>query len=173
MYGFLTQALLEGQPGTIDFKRQPIGEQYFKHLISRRAVDSWERHRRDDLLFRYGQYLGVLSLFADSDVLDPMHDLYRLAQTNHGSLFGLSDTLLENGNGSHWNQVAAWLEKVEVLVENETLTKRERAQLYYLKGRLFERTQQMQMAIGFFRKSWDIFPHPERNKALDALNRLK
>ena len=170
IYGFLMEAVKDGKPGTIELKRHPRGEQYFAQLIARQPINRWERVRRNELLFQYGRYLGLV-YFSGDPILDPMQDSFRLGEGSYAGLIGMATTLIENGNSSHWEQVSAWLAKAETL-KHEALKKKTLAWLYYLEGSLLQQQGQKMAAIAAFRKSRDLYPHPE-NKALKALDQHK
>ncbi len=170
IYGFLLQTARGGKPGTIKLKRHPRGEEFFVHLINRQPIDRWERVRRNELLFQYGQYLGLIH-FTGHPLRDQVQDLLQLAHGTYASLLGMATVLLDNGNSSNWEQVSAWLARAETL-KHEALKKKTLAELYYLKGRLLQKQDQTNAAIVSFRKSRDIYPHPQ-NKALEALDQYR
>ena len=71
--------------------------------------------RRNELLFQYGRYLGLIYFIDEPVFLDPMQELFGLAEGSYASLLGMATTLIENGNSPHWEQVSAWLAKAETL----------------------------------------------------------
>ncbi len=171
IYGFLMEAVKNSEPGTIELKRHSPGEQYFAQLTTQQPVDRWERCDRNRLLFRYGQYLGLIYFSGNPILLHSMQDLFRLVERNYTCLLGMASILLDNGNSSHWKQVSAWLDRAETL-KREALDKEFLAKLYYLKGSLLEKQGQRVAAVASFGKSRDIYPHPD-NKALEALEQYK
>ena len=170
IYGFLLQTARDGKPGTIKLKRHPRGEEFFVYLINRMPIDRWERVRRNELLFQYGQYLGLIH-FTGHPLRDQVQDLFQLAHGTYASLLGMASVVLDNGNSSNWGEVAAWLAKAETL-KYEALKKKSLAQLYYLKGSLLQKQGQENAAIRSFRMSLDIYPHPE-NTSSDALDQYR
>ena len=171
LYGFLMEAVKDGTPGSTEIKRHPRGEEYFTYLLRLQPVDRWERVRRNGLLFQYGRYLGLIYFSGDPGLLNSMRELFRLAEGSYACLIGMTATLVEHGNSSHWEQVSAWLDRAEML-KHEALKKQSLARLYYLKGRLLEKQGKRVEAVAFFGKSRDIYPHP-KNKALEALEQYK
>ena len=59
--------------------RNERGEPYFLDQLDRRPVDRWERSRRNGLLSRYGNYLGLVVLLGSSILLEPMAGLFERA----------------------------------------------------------------------------------------------
>ena len=171
IYGFLIEAVKDGEPGTIELKRHPRGEEYFTYLMHQQPIDRWERVRRNGLLFQYGRYLGLIYLSGDPGFLDSMQELFRLAEESYTCLLGMATILIEHGNSSHWEQVSAWLNRAETL-KREALKKQTLARLYYLKGSLLQKQGKRVDAVASFGKSRDIYPHP-KNKALEALEQYK
>ena len=171
IYGFLMEAVKNSESDTIELKRHSSGEQYFAQLITRQPIDRWEHSDRNRLLFRYGQYLGLIYFSGNPILLHSMQDLFRLVERNYTCLLGMATILLDNGNSSHWEQVSAWLDRAETL-KHEALSKEFLAKLYYLKGSLLQKRGQRVVAVASFRKSRDIYPHPD-NPALEALEQYK
>ncbi len=69
----------EGTAGTVALTRNERGERYFLDQLDRRPVDRWERSRRNGLLSRYGNYLGLVVLLGSSILLEPMAGLFERA----------------------------------------------------------------------------------------------
>ncbi len=170
IYGFLLQTARDGKPGTIKLKRHPRGEEFFVYLINWKPIDRWERVRRNELLFQYGQYLGLIH-FTGHPLRDHVQQLFQLAHGSYASLLGMATVLLDNGNSSNWEQVASWLTRAETL-KHEALKKKTLADLYYHKGRLLQNLGKANAAVVSLRKSRDIYPHPH-NKALKALDQYR
>ncbi len=170
IYGFLMEAARSGKPGTIELKRHPPGEEFFEQLINRSPTDRWERVRRNELLFHYGRYLGLV-YFAKNPMFEKIQEPFRLAHGSCASLLGMASVVLDNGDDSHWEQVAEWLTRAETL-KHEALQKKTLAELYYQKGRLLQNQGRTNAAVVSFRKSRDAYPHSE-NKALKALDRYR
>ena len=171
IYGFLMEVVKDGPPGSTELTRHPRGEEYFAHLIAQQPIDRWERVRRNELLFQYGRYLGLIYFSGDWELIDSMRELFHLAEESYTCLIALANTLIDHGNSAHWEQVAAWLGKAETL-KHEALKKASLAQLYYLKGILLQKQGQRVGAVASFRMSHTIHPHPD-NKASEALEQLK
>ena len=172
IYGFLIEAVKDGKPTTIELKRHPRGEEYFTYLVHLQPIDRWERVRRNGLLFQYGRYLGLIYFSGDLGFLDSMQELFRLAEGSYTCLLGMATILIEHGNSSHWEQVSTWLDRAESL-KHEALKKKTLARLYYLRGSLLQKQGKRVEAVASFGKSRDIYPHPENNKALEALEQYK
>ncbi len=170
-YGFHIEVKKGGRRGTIDITRYERGEKFFAYLIHLQTLDHWERAARDRLLFHYGQYLGLIHFSGDPTLRNPMRESFRLAEGNYTCLLGMSYSLIKYGNASHWDQVSSWLDRAEGL-KHELLTKEYSALPHYLKGLLLEKSGQRVEALTFFRKSRDIYPHPN-NKAIEALEQYK
>ena len=170
IYGFLMEAIRGGKPGTIKLKRHPRGEEFFVQLVNRKPTDHWERVRRNELLFHYGRYLGLV-YFTRDPVFEQLQEPFRLAHGAYASLLGMASVVLDNGNSSNWEQVGKWLTSAETL-RHEALKKKTLAELYYQKGRLLQNQGRTNAAVVSFRKSRGVYPHP-RNKALKALDRYK
>ena len=170
IYGFLLQTARDGKPGTIKLKRHPRGEEFFVYLINWKPIDRWERVRRNELLFQYGQYLGLIH-FTGHPLRDHVLELFQLAHGSYASLLGMATVFLDNGNSSNWEQVSAWLAKAETL-RHEALKKKTLAEIYYHKGRLLQNLGKANAAVVSLRMSRDIYPHPE-NKALKALDQYR
>ncbi len=170
LYGFLMETVRDGQPGTIKLKHHPRSDDFFIQLIARQPVDRWERVRRNELLFHYGRYLGLVR-FTGDPIGDRMQKSFSLVEGSYACLLGMASVVLDNGNSSNWGEVAAWLAKAETL-KYEALKKKSLAQLYYLKGSLLQKQGQENAAIRSFRMSLDIYPHPE-NTSSDALDQYR
>ncbi len=170
IYGFIQHAAKVGKPGTLMLKPHPRGEAFFEQLIHSKPTDRWERVRRNELLFQYGQYLGLID-FTGHPLRDHVQELFRLAHGSYASLLGMATVVLDNGNASNWDQVSGWLATAETL-KHEALKKKTLSELYYHKGRLLQKQGRTNAAVQSFRKSWDIYPHP-KNKALNALDRYR
>ena len=170
LYGFLMEAVRDGQPGTIKLKYHPRSDDFFVQLIARQPVDRWERVRRNELLFHYGRYLGLVG-FTGDPIGKRMQESLRLSEGSYASLLGLASVVLDNGNSANWDQVSAWLAKAENL-KHEALKKKSLAQLYYLKGNLLQKQGRTNAAIRAFRMSLDVYPHPE-NTSSDALDQYR
>ena len=170
IYGFLLQTARDGKPGTIKLKRHPRGEEFFVYLINWKPIDRWERVRRNELLFQYGQYLGLIH-FTGHPLRDHVLELFQLAHGSYASLLGMATVFLDNGNSSNWEQVSAWLAKAETL-RHEALKKKTLAEIYYHKGRLLQNLGKANAAVVSLRMSRDIYPHP-KNKALKALDQYR
>lgn len=170
IYGFIMQTAKGGKPGTLKLKPHPCGEAFFVQLIQSKPTDRWERVRRNELLFQYGQYLGLID-FSRHPLRHHVQELLRLAHGSYASLLGMATVVLDNGNASNWEQVSGWLATAETL-KHEALKKKTLSELYYHKGRLLQKQGRTNAAVESFRKSWDIYPHP-RNKALEAINQYR
>ena len=164
------ETVRDGQPGTIKLKHHPRSDDFFIQLIARQPVDRWERVRRNELLFHYGRYLGLVR-FTGDPIGDRMQKSFSLVEGSYACLLGMASVVLDNGNSSNWGEAAAWLAKAETL-KYEALKKKSLAQLYYLKGSLLQKQGQENAAIRSFRMSLDIYPHPE-NTSSDALDQYR
>ena len=170
--GFLMEVVKDGKPGTTELTRHRRGEEYFTYLVNQQPLDRWERVRKSTLLLNYGRYLGLIHLSDDPVFLNQMQDLFRLAEESYSCLLGMSSILIEQGNSTHRERASGWLAKAET-IKHEVISKRNLAKLYYWKGRLSQKQGQRMAAIASFEKSRDIYPHPENNKAVKALERYK
>ena len=169
--GFLIEVVKDGKPGTIELSLHRRGEEYFTYLVHLQPIDRWECVERNARLFLYGQYLGLIYLSGDSGLLTSMQELFRLAQKSYTCLVGMDDVLIKHGNSSHWEQVSAWLDRADTL-KRQALQKKTLAKLYYLKGSLLQKQGNRAGTVANFRKSQDIYPHPN-NKALEGLEALQ
>ena len=172
-YGFLTEALDVEDPANIELARHAGGERYFLELLDRRPLDRWEAARRNGLLFRYGNYLGLAALSGIPDLQDPMEELIRRTDDCYPCLVSMASTFLDNADGggaalSH--RIAGWLARAGAL-RGQALTKAESAGLPYEQGRLAELTGDAVAAAARYRESYALHPHP-RNDAGAALRRL-
>lgn len=169
--GFLFEVVKDRKPGTIELTQHRRGEEYFTYLVQMQPIDSWECVERNARLFLYGQYLGLIYFSGDPGLLTSMQELFQLAQRSYTCLVGIADVLIKHGNSSHWEQVSAWLDKADTL-KNQALQKKMLAKLYYLKGSLLQKQGNRASAVANFKRSWDIYPHPN-NKALEGLETLQ
>ena len=172
-YGFLMEVLDVNDPDNIELARHPGGERYFLELVDRRPVDRWEATRRNGLLFRYGNYLGLAALSGIPDLQDPMEELIRRTDDCYPCLVSMASTFLdnpENRGGTQPERIAGWLARAEAL-RGQALTKAATAQLPYEQGRLAELTGESATAAARYRQSYALHPHP-RNDAGAALRRL-
>ena len=169
-HGFVLEVLGEGTVGTVDLTRDPLGERYFLELLDLRPVDRWERDRRNSLLFRYGNYLGLVVLSGSPILLDPMAELFERADDCYTCLLGMAVSLLNNDAAGHAGRIAAWLARAEAL-HDQALSKLEFAQLPFEQGRLAELTGDADTAAASYRQAYVLFPHPE-GAASAAIRRL-
>ena len=167
-HGFLLEVLGEGTAGTVDPTRDERGERYFLELLGRRPVDRWERWRRNGLLWRYGNYLGLVVLSGSPLLLEPMAALFERADDCYPCLLGMAGSLLDNDAAGHAGRIAAWLARAETL-RDRALGKQESARVFFEQGRLAELTGDV--AAARYRRAYALFPHPDVD-AGPALRRL-
>ena len=170
-YGFLREVFDDEAPDTVQLARHPLGEQLFLDLVARQPTDGWERARRNELLSRYGYYLGLMFFSGSPAYLEPTQALFEQAQDCYSCLIGMATALLDNDAAAHADYVSAWLARAETL-HDQALTKGQAARLPFQQGRLAELTGDADTAAARYRRSWALFPH-RGNQAADALRRLR
>ena len=166
-HGFLLDVLGEGTAGTVDLTRDERGERHFLELLDRRPVDGWERWRRNGLLSRYGNYLGLVVL---SGSLEPMAGLFERADDCYPCLLGMAGLLLDNDAAGHAGRIAGWLARAEAL-RGQALSRQESAKVFFEQGRLAELTGDAGTAAPRYRQAYGVYPHP-RGRRGAALRRL-
>ena len=170
-HGFLLEVLGEGTAGTVDLTRDERGESHFLDLIDRRPVDAWERSRRNGLLSRYGNYLGLVVLSGSPLLLEPMAGLFERADDCYACLLGMAGVLLDNDEADHAGRIAGWLSRAEAL-HGQALSVQESARVFFEQGRLAELTGDPDTAAARYRQAFAVYPHPEVDAGA-ALRRLE
>ncbi len=169
-YGFLLEVLNEGTANTLELSRYPGGERYFLELLDRRPTDRWEQVRRNELLFQYGRYLGLVYVLGSPVLLEPAEPLFERAQDCYACLTAMATSVLDYGSVDHADLVAAWVSRAEAH-HDQALRKAESARLPLLQGRLAELIGDAATAAAHYRRSHVLYPHPD-NEAGAALRRL-
>ena len=169
-YGFVKQVLRGGTASQLELRFHPASASYFGELVRATFDDGWEHRRRNELIFKYGGYLGYVVLSADADLLAQTHRAREVAEQSFFSLMGMAEVALEHGDESHFAQIEQWLAKAEAL-QGETRTKERRARLLYMQGFLNARVGRMEEAVALFQASQRHYPHPD-NAATAALKQL-
>ena len=176
--GFLIEVLGEGTAGTVNLIRDERGERHFLELLDRRPVDRWERTRRNELLWRYGNYLGLVVLAGSPLFLEPMAGLFERADDCYPCLLAMAGALLDNDSAAqldddaagHAGRAAGWLARAETL-RGQAMSKGESAKVFFEQGRLAELRGDAETAAARYRQAWAVYPHPEVD-AGPALRRL-
>ena len=171
-YGPFREAI-QGASETIEVRTVPEVEQYFKEAVERRILDAWEYLYLSRFLWDYGNYLGFMVVSKHPDLMAVVDRMQPYAERNHHSLTGMIEILLKYWNPGHAQRTAALLDKAERLLAGARLTTFQKGRLYYLKGRLKSLQGDEQAAVKSYRRSRDLYPNPERNDALRALERLQ
>ena len=169
-HGFVKEVLPNGDAGQIDLRFHPSSAHYFGELVRWKPIDGWERRRRNELLFNFGEYLGFVVLAADADLLAKTREARAVAEQSFFSLMRMAEVLLEHGDDADLAQVQRWLAKAQPL-QGEARTKERRARLMYLNGFLSARLGNMEQAVASFEASQRHYPHPD-NAAVGALKQL-
>lgn len=169
-HGFAREVARDGQPDILELRVHPGAQGYFEELLNMRPADTWERFRRNKLLFVYGEYLGYVALGANPELTERVRGSMQLADGSFFSLMGMAEVLLEHGNATHLAQVEDWLLKAEGRQE-EIMSKERRARFLYLQGYCAFRLGRTQQAMALFEASRSAYPHPE-NAAIIALRQL-
>ena len=167
--GFVLELLGEDTAGSINLGRDPRGERYFLELLDSQPSDTWERQQRANLLYHYGNYLGLI-VAVDSPLQASMAGLLERAEACYPCLLGMADALLDNDAAGRPDRIAAWLARAEPL-HGRALTKERSAKLFFEQGRLAELTGDAATAAARYRQAYAVFPHPDRD-AGPALRRL-
>ncbi len=167
--GFVLELLGEDTAGSINLGRDPRGERYFLELLDRQPSDTWERQQRANLLYHYGNYLGLL-VAVDAPLLAPMAELLERAEACYPCLLGMAGPLLDNDVAGRADLIDAWLARAGAL-HDRALTKEQSAKLFFEQGRLAELTGDAVTAAARYRQAYALFPHPDRD-AGPALRRL-
>ncbi len=176
--GVLLEVLGEGTAGTVDLIHDERGERYFLELLDRRPVDRWEATRRNELLWRYGNYLGLVVLAGSPLFLEPMAGLFERADDCYPCLLAMAGALLDNDLAAqldddaagHAGRVAGWLVRAEGL-RDQAMSKGESAKVFFEQGRLAELHGDADGAAERYRQAYAVYPHPEVD-AGPALHRL-
>ena len=169
-YGFIKEVVRDGAPGVVELRVHPSAAGYFEALVRSMPVDSWERGRRNKLVFLYGEHLGYVALAGNASLLAQTRRSREIAEQSFFSLMGMVEVLLQHGDESHLAQIEDWLAKATPL-QGEIRSKERRARFLYLKGFLSARRGQLEQAIALFRESQRVYPHP-KNSAVSALAQL-
>ncbi len=170
-HGFAKEVLRGVPPGTLELTTRPRAEQYFEELLELRPVDAWERVRRNKLLFRYGEYLGLATLGANAEMTELLRGSVRRAERSFFMLMGMAEVALAHGNATHLPLVEGWLRQAESR-QDEIMSKERRARFLYLRGFCAHRLGQGQEAKAWFEESRAVYPHPQKNAAIAALRQL-
>ena len=96
--------------------------------------------------------------------------LRELAERDYYALNGMASVLAKFGNAEQLEQAMRWLEMAEPL-RDAALTKQAQAGLYNNMGTVRWRQGDGDAAIGFYRKSREIMPHPD-NPAVQHLEQI-
>lgn len=169
-HGFVKEVRPDAEAGQIDLHFHPSSARYFGELVEWKPIDGWERRRRNELLFNFGEYLGFVVLAADADLLARTQEARAVAEQSFFSLMRMAEVLLEHGDDADLAQVQRWLAKAQPL-QGEARTKERRARLMYLNGFLSARLGDMEQAVAAFEASQRHYPHPD-NAAVGALKQL-
>ena len=160
-YGFLLEVLEEGSANTLELSRHPDGERYFLELLDRRPADRWERVRRNELLYQYGRYLGLVHVQGSPVLLEPAAPLFERAQDCYVCLTAMAASALDprqrRPRGPHRGLVGAG----PGALREQALRKAESAKLPFLRGRLAELTGDAATAAAHYRQSHALYPHPD------------
>ncbi len=166
-YGFLCEAIREIESGTIELYPHDGGQEFFTRLVHSQPVDRWERHLRNQLMFEYGRYLGIVTYSGNPLYLDSMGGLIDLAAEQYSGLIGMATSLLRYGNQTYWEQVSDWISLAEYR-KREATSKPMQAWLYNLNGEFLQKKGDMIGALRSYRISRDVYPHP-KNTAVKFL----
>ena len=169
-HGFVKEVLRHGRADQLELRVHPASAAYFGELVRASPVDGWEKRRRNELVFQYGEYLGYVVLAANEDLLSRTRHVREVAEQSFFSLLGMAEVVLEHGDESHLAQIEQWLAKAERL-QAEIRTKERRARLLYMRGYVSARLGRMEQAVTLFKASQAHYPHP-RNAAIAALKQL-
>ena len=169
-FGFVKEVLADSEADELELRFHPASASYFGELVRWAPVDGWEKRRRNELVFNYGEYLGYVVLAANAELLTQTRAAREVAEQSFFSLTGMAEVLLEHGDDTHFAQLRQWLAKAERL-QDETRTKERRARLLYMQGFLSARLGHMDQAVASFKASQREYPHPE-NAAVGALRQL-
>lgn len=170
-HGFVKEVRPDAEAGQIDLRFHPSSARYFGDLVRWKPIDGWERRRRNELLFNFGEYLGFVVLAADADLLAKTREARAVAEQSFFSLMRMAEVLLEHGDDADLARVQQWLAKAEPL-QGEARTKERRARFMYLNGFLSARLGDMEQAVTAFKASQRHYPHPD-NAAIAALKQLR
>ena len=170
-HGFVKEVRPDAEAGQIDLRFHPSSARYFGELVEWKPIDGWERRRRNELLFNFGEYLGFVVLASDADLLAKTREARAVAEQSFFSLMRMAEVLLEHGDDADLARVQQWLAKAQPL-QGEARTKERRARFMYLNGFLSARLGDMEQAVAAFKASQRHYPHPH-NAAVGALKQLR
>ena len=165
-HGFVKE-FVRAKPGDMELTFNAAGERYFEYLVNLKPAHEWERTRRNELLYKYGSYLGYIVLVNNPAILERMQHVIELANRNAFSLTAMAQVLLKHGNDSHLARIEAWLGEAQRR-QGRFMSREERARLLHLQGTLQLRLGDKDTARALFRKSRTVYPHPD-NESIKAL----
>ena len=169
-HGFVKEVMRGGAAGQIELRFHPASARYFADLVRSAPTDSWERLWRNQLVFKYGKHLGYVVLAADPGLMEQTRAAREVAEQSFFSLTGMVEIMLAHGDNSHLPQTERWLANAQAL-QGQIRTKEREARFLYLQGFLNARSGRMEQAIGLFKESQSVHPHPD-NAAVGALSQL-
>ena len=170
-HGLIKEVIPGSDSRVLQLQHHPSVEHYYETLLTETPQDRWEQLVRNQFLFGYGQYLGLVILADEPGLLAQTENVRTLARTSFFSLMGMAEIFLEKGNQSHLAQAGQVLEAAES--RRPTQLSAERASRFlYLKGFLRFQQGHPQEAVALFEESQRLYPAPD-NSSLGALQQLK
>ena len=64
-YGFFVSLNMAGPVGAVHVSRDEVAERYFRYLVDQEPADRWSRSLRYNMLYAYGDYLGLAWLLGN------------------------------------------------------------------------------------------------------------
>ncbi len=170
-YGLFKKVNRTGSAKAIQLGFDPRVIAYFRELITMNLPqDRWTRHRHNKLMHQFGDFLGYSLLPGNPSLALQTNPLVEQIRNNYYGLTGMAEILIQHGGLKHLRLVSQWLEEAEALMD-ETLSKERTGRYYYLRGFLAFRMGEIDNARLMFRRSQNIYNHPD-NPSGEALRRL-
>jgi len=168
--GFIQELAPDVPVGQIQVLHEPSVDSYYRSLLAEIPENPWEQRLREQLLFLHGEYLGLVVLANEPQLLEKTKEVRTMAQTSFFTLMGMAEALLEHGTGSHLNQVDEFLQRAESR-RPDGLGPERVSRLLYLQGFLRFHQGDPQGARTLFEASYRGYPSPD-NASLGALQQL-
>ena len=171
-YGYAVEALSDGRPpGELEMVRVAEAEAFFRDLVDTEVTDAWEYRKKASFMHNFGRYLGLLAATANPVALQIAEPLLPYAEREYHCLVGMVNSILPHWNEGNAERTTAWAERMERLLAEARLTKRELGLHHFLRGSVELKRGHRTAAASMFRRSLDRWDHPN-NEAHKALHEL-
>ena len=171
-FGFFQKVLKEGDVNTPKLTFTENSLQYFSDIVALGPLkDRWNENHRQNLIFQYSGFLAIGGyLSKDKDRYEAYRPYLEMAETTYLGSLAIAENLLNYGNDQHLTIARSLLDDAHGLIDS-TVSKRNYARFYHLKGYLSSRMNDLEAAMQNFERSIAI--HPQRkNPSVNLLLQL-